>query len=842
MVFIRYFSNKANVQEASFLSVFFFQKERLYIVAMATTVAHAQEGTSTQKPEIVTNSGDEQKEISSMKAELLNAFKVELESLRNEARQEREIHRNEEILEDRESNGESMEYISVLQKELKLAREEVAAISLLKDELNKTVDMQNEKITELKAQEGLEASEIKSMEKIIESSRNHNSVLQSEIELFKKRAGNDERKISELNKKVEEYQQEAKGQKESKMEHNEQLKSAEQKISDLEAQVKGFQSLEAQLEASLASNRKLSLENENLREGEETTDYSKKIFDLKQTINDQYKRMESMVDVTELLVGQKKIRELEDKVKEMKMYPSMLESSRAANMTLLKEGERLNKQIDTEKRQMLALKQAIEKKEKSFILQEAEKSRVDVELKKCQEVIKELQQESESLKGFEALNVQLKSDFEASQATNLALMSEIAKLEKELKIAKAEIPKIEKRFEKNVENERLAFAQERKTFENELMDAKEIIADKEAEIKSYEMTMEQEIERARNTATEQAKLFSKQFEKLDVDVDDHNEYLRLASIGMEDGDLNESNEKAVADKSSDKIATLNAEIRTLKAELEQMQIEMKKNSSAEAEMKNLQEKLQEKEAMHEEYKREMDIRLNEAEREVQGSALELDRLREMIRNESTSSDETKAIIEEKLRQSQEEKHELEKLLEKGKQEDDRAQIMADMDALNVEMGILREQLVAKDKQVDLAQNELNAMREEMRNLRVANEINKNEQVPETSVYENGSKEEGESLDDEYLQKLKDQRALFDKIRIGIEKKLKASQQALLEKEKEVEEMKTELESLRADVKEYRRLISGSSASDFYKNKLKETEKELASLQDEVRKYRAVWMD
>mmetsp|Transcript_32873 Transcript_32873/g.49602 ORF Transcript_32873/g.49602 Transcript_32873/m.49602 type:complete len:808 (+) Transcript_32873:35-2458(+) len=807
---------------------------------MATTVAHAQEGTSAQKPEIVANSGDEQKEISSMKAELLDAFKVELESLRNEARQERDIHRNEEILEDREATGESVEYLSVLQKELRSARDEVAAISLLKDELSKTVDMQNEKIIELKAQEGLEASEIKSMEKIIESSRNHNSALQSEIELFKKRAGNDERKISELNKKLEEYQQEAKGQLESKMEHNEQLKSAEQKISDLEAQVKGFQSLEAQLEASLASNRELSLENENLREGEETIDYSKKIFDLKRTINDQYKRMENMVDATEILVGQKKIRELEDKVKEMKMYPSMLESSRAANMTLLKEGERLKKQIDTEKRQVSALKKAIEEKEKSFIAQEAEKSLVDVELKKCQEVIKELQRKSESLKGFEALNIQLKSDFEASQATNLALMSEITKFEKELKIAKAEIPKIGKRFEENVKEERLAFAQERKNFENELMDAKEIIADKEAEIKSYEMTMEQEIERARNMATEQAKLFSKQFEKLDVD--DHNEYMRLASIGMEDGDLTESNEKAVTGKSSAKIATLNAEIRTLKAELEQMQIEMNKNPSAEAEMKNLQEKLQEKEAMHEEYKREMDIRLNEAQKEVQGSALELDRLREMIRNESTSSDETKAMIEEKLKESQEEKHQLEELLEKGKQEDDRAQIIADMDALNVEMVILREQLVAKDKQVDLAQNELVAMREEMRNLRVASEINKNEQVPETSAYENGSKEEGGSLDDEYLKKLKDQRAIFDKIRTGIEKKLKSSQKALLEKEKEVEEMKTELESLRADVKEYRRLISGSSASDFYKNKLKETEKELASLQDEVAKYRAVWMD
>jgi len=733
----------------------------------------------------------------------------------------------------------------------KTIHEQAEQIKNLKDDQEKSMvgarklSLAEEKIKELTKRS---TEELKSLQLMLENSRANNRASISEQQRLEKKVDADSKAILELLKATKEQAEEIKGFKgdpKKNMADARKLLLAEEKIKELTkrsaAELKPLQSM---LESSRAANRASVSEQQRLEKKIDAD--SKTISKLQKTIKEQAEQIESLkVDQEENTadaqkLGLTKIKELTKRsAAELKPLQSMLESSRAANRTLLSENQRLQKKEETDSKTILDLKRILNEPEQSKIAYEQDKTNMEAKLIESQKMIEKGEQESKLTDKVRASQMQIKFQLDTSRTANGMLQSEIKNLEKELKLATKEIPNVEIKFKKQLENQKIKFDREMTEMQRELRAFDGIIAEKEAELREFQVEVEMGRKREDRLANAQIELLQGQVEAFNLE--DDSDYMRIASTELGDETLRkeiESGNLILSGNDKENIEFLQNQNRYLTNELEQLQLKLdaREDSNDECQSEDVRKQLEEQRAIHESYKDAMETKLGEAGRDVQVYAKELDQLKETLRTKEVSSNETKAKIEARVKDSQ-----------AGTKDDasetELAELRSKMKALQKEIESLQEQLAAKDKQIEQLQNEIISVRDELQKLHTTYRSHRLREERTATNNDSTDVEESQNvINEESINQLREQRIVFEKIKSGIEEKLGITQKSLMAKEKEVELFKTELESVRKEVEEYRRVVNGSDASDYYKEKLEEANTEIESLQSDVEKFRAVWAD
>jgi len=317
---------------------------------------------------------------------------------------------------------------------------------------------------------------------------------------------------------------------------------------------------------------------------------------------------------------------------------------------------------------------------------------------------------------------------------------------------------------------------------------------------------------------------------------------------------------------------LKAEIRDLTNEVAQLQhkLENRKDPPNESLLTDVRKQLEEQKAMYDGYKHAMGAKLNEATTKARVSASELDQLREELRAKEALYNEAKAKIEARFEDSQDDAKNkaLKSEFADLQKEHDALKLTYEKEKSEWETMLIRRQEIQKkgEKKFEGLENvESSKIQAELSAALAANEMLQSKtkrlegelKIAKDKLpnLERSLRQEVETLqahyhvrhmqtdldvmDEKCVQKLKDQRTLFEKIKSGIEGKLATAQKSLLEKEEELKKCKIKLASLQKEIEECRRISNDSNAADYYCKKLEEANKEIESLRVEVKKFRAV---
>jgi len=377
---------------------------------------------------------------------------------------------------------------------------------------------------------------------------------------------------------------------------------------------------------------------------------------------------------------------------------------------------------------------------------EKEKNNLEDTLKECQENLKESAKKFEAFQDVESSKIQIESELRSSFNANGVLKMEIESLEKELQITMEKIPNLELKINEQLENQEIAFEREKSKMQNELIQAEKNLAEKEKEIKNFQIQAEKQVQKL-NSEKESSEALRTESVKLRKEYDEFKLSYEKEKNNLEDTlkecqeNLKESAKKfeAFQDVESSKIQ-IESELRSsfnangvLKMEIEslekELQITMEKIPNLEL---KINEQLENQEIAFEREKSKMQNELIHAEknlaekeknriqaerdrkREVASANVQIELLKKQVQKSSCNDRDNIEALKAKLRNRTNEVEQLQLELEKRKGSSDESQLKDVRKKLDEQRAVYEGYKHTMETKLNEAEKKLDKLREELR--------------------------------------------------------------------------------------------------------------------------------